>query len=297
MILAAIDIGSNAVRLLVSNVYEVGDWTPLVRKANLYRVPVRLGEDAFLKNAISPQRTEDLIKTMISFRHLMDVCRVEDYLACATSALRSADNGEEIARRVHKEAHIDLELITGAKEAEYIALNRLDGRFLDGNYLFIDVGGGSTELILYNSGALVAAESFKIGTIRLKEALVSSARWSKMGAWVKKNSRGMEKLRAIGFGGNINKIFKLSLRRQDKALSRKRLEKVLAMLERLTYEERMIKLGLRPDRADVILPAGRIFSAIMDWGGIKDIHVPQIGLADGLIHALYKKHQEKMRLE
>jgi exopolyphosphatase / guanosine-5'-triphosphate,3'-diphosphate pyrophosphatase len=294
---AAIDVGSNAVRLLISNVFEIGEWKPFVRKANLYRAPVRLGEDAFLRNEISKEVADDFVKAMAAFKNLMDVCHVDDYVACATSAMRSAQNGKAIVDRVRHETGIKLEIIDGSKEAEYIALNRLDGRFMDGNYLYIDVGGGSTELSLFEDGALKAARSFQIGTIRMKESLVSGEAWNDMQQWVEGQSRGVKKLNAIGSGGNINKLFKLCHLRQDRPLSIKKLKKRHKTLSRLSLEERMVTLGLRPDRADVIVPAGRIYISVMEQANISEVYVPQIGLADGLIHSLYQKYKGMSRLK
>ncbi|MBF0448371.1 MAG: exopolyphosphatase [Magnetococcales bacterium] len=293
MKLAAIDVGSNAVRLLISNVYEIGDWKPLLRKADLYRVPVRLGEDAFVRGAISSRVADDLVSAMAAFDHLMKACHVEDYMACATSAMRCADNGDMLAQRILEETGVDLQIIGGAKEAEYIAMNRLDARFLSGNYLYIDVGGGSTELSLYLDGALKASKSFKMGTIRLKESLVGPRNWAEVERWVTKNCQGVKKLKAIGSGGNVNKIFKLTGQAQETPLCLKKFQKHHALMAALSMEERMIKLGMRPDRADVIVPAGAIFISVMKWARIKKIIVPQIGLADGLIHLLYRKHKDK----
>ena len=291
---AAIDVGSNAIRLLVSNVFEVGEWLPMVRKADLYRVPVRLGEDAFVRGTISDGKVADIIDTMIAFRHLMTVCRVDDYLACATSALRSARNGDKVAKRVRQETGIELEIIDGAREAEFIAMNRLDGRFRDGTYLFMDVGGGSTELTLYRDGQQLAAQSFNIGTVRLKEGLVPEKRWRNLKQWIVSNCHRKGRIQAIGSGGNINRIFKFTHRPQDRPLSLKKLRAIHARLGAMSMEERMIELGLRPDRADVIIPAGRIYISIMEWAGIRQILVPQIGLVDGLVHSLYRKHREEM---
>jgi exopolyphosphatase / guanosine-5'-triphosphate,3'-diphosphate pyrophosphatase len=292
MKLAAIDVGSNAVRLLISNVFEVGEWLPLVRKADLYRVPVRLGDDAFLRGVISEEKVVDFIDTMAAFKKLMGVCRVRDYLACATSALRTANNGEAIAERVRHEAGIYLRIIDGAEEARYIAMNRLDGRYRKGRYLFVDVGGGSTELTLFEDGFELGSASFNIGTLRLKEGLVAEKHWKEMRRWVRSHCRKKRKIRAIGSGGNINRIFKMTRMHQDNPLSLKRLKEIHADLATLSLEGRMVQVGLRPDRADVIVPAGRIFISVMEWAGIKKILVPQIGLGDGLVHTLYLKHRD-----
>ena len=288
---AAIDVGSNAIRLLVSNVFEVGEWIPLMRKADLYRVPVRLGEDAFIRGTISDEKAADVVNTMEAFKNLMGVCRVDDYLAYGTSALRSARNGAQVVERVRNETGIDLRIIDGAQEAEFIAMNRLDGRFRNGAYLFVDVGGGSTELTLYMDGQQMATRSFNIGTVRLKEGLVPDKRWRNLKQWIISHCHKKGKIQAIGSGGNINRIFKMTHQRQDRPLRLKRLRRIHAELGAMSMEERMIHLGLRPDRADVILPAGRVFISVMEWAGIRQILVPQIGLVDGLVHALYRTHR------
>lgn len=290
MKLAAIDIGSNAVRLLVSHVYETGEWAPLVKKADLYRVPLRLGEDAFLRGEISSEKSEDLVKTMHAFKFLMQVCQAEDFMACATSALRCARNGDQLAARIERETQIKIDIVDGPREGELIALNRIERRFKKGTYLYIDVGGGSTELTLYANRQCLATASFKIGTIRIKEGLVAASDWKELKAWVKKHTADMPKLRGIGSGGNINKIFKLTRKKQTKPLKLKELKAVHRELSEMRVQERMMRMGLRPDRADVIVPAGDIYLAVMKWAGIEDIFVPQIGLSDGMIHELYHRH-------
>ncbi|MBF0107595.1 MAG: exopolyphosphatase [Magnetococcales bacterium] len=289
MKLAAIDCGSNAVRLLVSNVFEVGSWKPLIRKADLYRVPVRLGEDAFIRGVISREKARDFLHAMAAFKSLMSACHVDDYLACATSAMRTAENGPELVKQVHRETGLDIQIIDGSREAEFIALNRLDGRFLIGNFLYIDVGGGSTELSLYQDGQLKASRSFKIGTIRIKEGLVPEKRWLHMKEWIDMHCHPLTAISAIGSGGNINKLFSLISHKFDKPATLKRIQVIHNELSQLSIEERMLKLGLKPDRADVIVPAGQIFTTIMTWANIQQIFVPQIGLSDGLIHALYQR--------
>ncbi|HIJ82609.1 MAG TPA: exopolyphosphatase [Magnetococcales bacterium] len=289
MKLAAIDCGSNAVRLLISNVFEMGDWNPFIRKADLYRVPVRLGEDAFVRGEISKERAKDFIHAMAAFKSLMAACHVDDYLACATSAMRTAKNGPDLIKQVRREVGLTIQIIDGSREAELITFNRLDGRFLIGNFLYIDVGGGSTELSLFQDGLLKASQSFKIGTIRIKEGLVSPKRWVQMKQWIEGHCHALTAISAIGSGGNINKLFSLTNNKQDKPVSLKRILQIHNDLSQLSLEERMVKLGLKPDRADVIVPAGQIFTNIMQWSNIQQIFVPQIGLSDGLIHSLYQK--------
>ncbi|MBF0177109.1 MAG: exopolyphosphatase [Magnetococcales bacterium] len=286
---AAIDIGSNAVRLLISNVYDVGSEVPTVRKADLYRVPVRLGDDAFHLGLISLELADSLVQAMIGFQHIMRSVGTQDYMACATSALRSASNGVSLTDRIAQETGIRIEIIDGAREAELIALNRLDGSFSDGYYLYIDVGGGSTELTLLENNRPLVARSFNVGTVRLKGGLVKEGVWREMQSWTRDVCGHRPDLRAIGSGGNINKLFKMTRQRQDLPLSRNKLGQLHKHLSSLTQEERMIQLGLKPDRADVIVLASEIFLKVTKWARIQKIFVPQIGLADGMIHELYRR--------
>lgn len=286
---AAIDIGSNAVRLLLSNVYDVGAPLPVVHKADLYRIPVRLGQDAFQLGRISPGLADRLVHAMTAYHHIMRAVEPMDYMACATSALRSVENGAEIVARIRDEAGIRLEIIDGAREAELIALNRIDGRFDAGHYLCIDVGGGSTELVLLENNQTRASRSFNIGTVRLKEGMVNRNTWREMERWVRAQCHGLDDLRALGSGGNINALFKMTRQKADHPLSRHKLLELHRDLSRLDQDRREIELGLKPDRADVIVPASEIFLKVTGWAGIERILVPQIGLADGMIHALYHR--------
>ncbi|MBF0587802.1 MAG: exopolyphosphatase [Magnetococcales bacterium] len=264
---------------------------PVIRKVDMFRAPMRLGEDAFIHGRISENRTEDLIKIMVAFKNLMEVCRPEDYMACATSALRVANNGQRVVERIRKETGINIRITEGDMEARLIALNRVSRQFGARAYLYIDVGGGTTELTLYADGQAVDYSSFDIGTVRLKENLVADAEWESMRHWVRSATVGYRPLAGIGSGGYINKIFKLTRKRRDKPLSADKLRQIHSTLKFLSYEDRMLRLGLRPDRADVIVPAGKIFLHIMKWSGIEQLYVPQIGLADGIIHYLYRKHR------
>ncbi|MBF0628646.1 MAG: exopolyphosphatase [Magnetococcales bacterium] len=285
---AAIDVGSNAVRLLISHVYEMGTELPVVHKADLYRIPVRLGQEAFRLGRISPRLGDQLVHAMAAFRHIMQAVEPLDYLACATSALRSVENGAELVERIQVETGIRLEIIAGAREAELIALTRQDNRFQEGCYLYIDVGGGSTELILLENNQAVAARSFNIGTVRLKEGLVSREQWREMETWTRAQCRDRTGLQAIGTGGNINKLFKMSRQRPDAPLSRDKLLQLHRQLSVLGQERREIELGLKPDRADVIVLAGEIFLKVTNWAKIGKLFVPQVGLADGMIRELHR---------
>lgn len=291
---AAIDIGSNAVRLLFGNVYE-GAAEPIFKKADLVRVPLRLGEDAFLHKRISDAKVDKLITVMKSFRHLINFYEVTDFRACATSAMREAVNGPEIVARVKKETGITIEIIDGKTEAQIIYSNHI-AESLDKNYdyLYIDVGGGSTEITLFSKEQVVTSRSFNIGTIRMLNDLVSREQWNEFKNWVKEVTKDHRRpLIAIGSGGNINKIFKMSRKKQNRPLSYTKLKAIYDMLDAFTLDERIKILGLNPDRADVIIPASRIFLTVMKTAETDKLLVPQIGMSDGLIHLLYEAYLEK----
>jgi exopolyphosphatase/guanosine-5'-triphosphate,3'-diphosphate pyrophosphatase len=288
---AAIDIGSNAVRLLLSRVFENGGG-PLVKKESLVRVPIRLGEDVFADQQISNRKRESLIETMIAFKHLMTAYRSVDYLACATSAMREAINGEDVAREIRERTGVELAIIDGRREAEIICLNR-PRRILDDSksYLFVDVGGSSTELVIFSGNEIVTSRSFDIGGIRILQGRVKDAHWKEMKRWLKKTTRPYVPLIAIGSGGNINKIFRLARRKDNEYVSYKKIKEIHDFVRAYSIEERIRILQLRPDRADVIVPAADIYLSVMRWAGCKKMFVPLAGLSDGLIHILYQKHK------
>ncbi|MGB5428572.1 Ppx/GppA phosphatase family protein [Eudoraea sp.] len=287
---AAIDVGSNAIRLLVHNVIEERDKETRFRKNVLIRVPVRLGEDSFTKGAISEFNTERIVKTMKSFSLLMEVIGVEKYKACATSAMREARNGNKVIARILKESGIAIELINGKEEASIIASTDLKKLIqTDQSYLYIDVGGGSTEFTLFTKGRIKVSRSFKIGTVRLLNNMVNDDIWNDIEKWIRKISKGTSKISIIGSGGNINKLHKLSGRREGEALSNIWLNAQYNFLNSMSYEDRISELGLNPDRADVIIPATRIFLFSAKWSGARKIHVPKIGLSDGIIKTLYNE--------
>ncbi len=292
---AAIDIGSNAVRLLIGNVYESANG-PIFKKADLVRIPLRLGEDAFLHKRISDQKIAKLVTAMKAFRQLLDFYEVPDYKACATSAMRESRNAVEVIERVGAEAGIAIEIIDGKTEAQIIYSNHVAEHLSqDSNYLYIDVGGGSTEITLFSRGQIVTSRSFNVGTIRFLNELVPKETWSEFKEWIKTVTKEYQPLTAIGSGGNINKIFKMSRKKQNRPLSSKKLAEMHDFLASFTLQERIEVLGLNPDRADVIVPAAKIFLAVMKAGDISKIYVPQIGMADGLIHLLYENHLAKNR--
>lgn len=285
---AAIDIGSNAIRLLINNVIEEKGKKTTFTKSELVRVPVRLGEDSFTVGEISEENAERIIKSMKAFQLLMEVNRVEKYMACATSAMREANNGMEIIDKVRREVGIKIDLIDGKREAEIIASTDLKQLIQqDQAYLYIDVGGGSTEFTLFDEGEIKASKSFKLGTVRLLNNMVGEATWKKLEDWIKLHTADTERISIIGSGGNINKLHKMSGRKEGQHLSYVWLNAQYNFLSSLSYEERISELGLNTDRADVIIPATRIFLMATKWSGAKKIYVPKIGLSDGIIKSLY----------
>jgi exopolyphosphatase/guanosine-5'-triphosphate,3'-diphosphate pyrophosphatase len=288
LLLAAIDIGSNAARLLINEVIDGDDGAPEFVKLNLVRVPLRLGFDVFESGIISEARADMLIETLKSYRHLLNAYGVEHFTACATSAMRDARNTAEILDRARRETGIDVEVVSGEKEAALIYENHIAETFgKSGSYLYIDVGGGSTELTLFNNGRLQAKRSFDIGTIRLLKGMVGPAKWEEMKEYLKEQTRGLKDIHAIGYGGNINKVFSLSRRKEGKPLELEQLRDYHRELGSISLERRMKLYKLREDRADVIVHALSVYINAMRWAGCDEIHVPKIGLADGLIHHLY----------
>ena len=288
---AAIDIGSNAVRLLLCNVYEGGP-EPVFKKAELIRMPIRLGEDVFRFGVISDEKKIALAQTMKAFKLLMEVFGALDYRACATAAMREATNKSEVLKYIRRESGIDVEVIDGKLEAQIIYSNHI-AEHLDHrqSYLYIDVGGGSTELTLFTEGRIAASQSFNIGTIRLLHDQVSKETWSGLKTWIREKTAGHHPLTAIGSGGNINKLFKMADKKENKPLLFTKLQETYYFLKEFSVEDRITILGLNPDRADVIVPATKIFMTIMKTAGIEKIIVPQIGLSDGIVHLLYEKYK------
>tara|TARA_R110002020_G_scaffold466202_1_gene688568 strand:+ start:142324 stop:143211 length:888 start_codon:yes stop_codon:yes gene_type:complete len=286
--LAAIDIGSNAIRLLIQNVIEEPDKKTLFKKSSLIRVPVRLGQDSFTIGEISERNEERMTNTMKAFRLLMDVNGVEDYMACATSAVREANNGYEIVEKIYGASGVKIEVIDGKKEAAIIASTDLKQLIqTDQSYLYIDVGGGSTELTLFAEGKIKLSKSFKIGTVRLLNNMVDESSWKSMEQWIRGNVQDNGPMSIIGSGGNINKLHKMSGRKEGESLSYIWLNSQYHFLQRMSYSDRITQLGLNPDRADVIIPAAKIFLSAAKWSGSKKIHVPKIGLSDGIIKTMY----------
>lgn len=294
MRLAAIDIGSNAARLLITDIVPSSQKSPEFIKVALVRVPLRLGFDVFDKGEISAARTEKLIKTIKSYKLLLDVYGVKHLKACATSAMRDATNAAEIIKKVKTETGIEIEVISGQDEASLIYENHIaENMTADESYLYIDVGGGSTELTFFSDGKLVFKESFNIGTIRLLKNQVTEAAWGEMKEFIKTKTKGYHHVTAIGSGGNINKIFSISKRKEGKPLQLDLLRDYYKEFSGMSLPQRMSLYKLREDRADVIVPALLIYINVMRWVDTEEIYVPKIGLADGLIHMLHEEVKNK----
>ncbi len=295
MRLAAIDIGSNAARLLISDVSIQDNGKPLFQKINLIRVPLRLGFDVFEQQEISPEKEAMIMNTLKAYRHLLDAYGVQYLKAAATSAMRDASNASRILQRVKDETNIDIEIITGEAEASLIYENHIaENLDKDHSYLYIDVGGGSTELTFFADSKLVFKRSFNIGTIRLLKKQVDDSQWEEMKEMIKRETRGhYNDMVAIGSGGNINKIFSISKRKEGKPLQLELLKDYYKEFSSFTLADRMRLYRLREDRADVIVPALQIYINVMRWANITEIFVPKIGLADGLIQHLYEELKTK----
>ncbi len=288
MILAAIDIGSNAARLLITETSVYTNGTVDFTKLTLLRIPLRLGFDVFDKGFISGERGKKMLDTMKVYKQLMDIYNVEAYKACATSAMRDAANGKEILDQIKKEAGLTINIITGQEEAnivyethiaEYLAVNK--------SYLYIDVGGGSTEVTLFSKDHTIFKESFNIGTIRLLHNKVTDEQWEHMKWYIKTHAKDHQPIEAIGSGGNINKIFSISKRKEGKPLTLELLKDYYKELSNTSIEDRKHLYNFRSDRADVIVPALQVYINVMRWADAEEIYVPKIGLADGLVKMLY----------
>jgi len=294
--LAAIDIGSNAIRFQVSSVLDNGS-TILFKKMEYVRFPLRLGHDVFGSNRISKNSIEKFKKLMKTYKLLIELYEVDDYMFCATSAMRESENGEQLAKEVHDELGITINIIDGKQEADLI--NKAIHSYLtDKTYLHIDVGGGSTELNLYTHGKKIKTRSFKIGSVRVLEHHDSPAVWREMQKWIKDNVKeAYGKLTSVGTGGNISKIFELSELETGKEMSLKKVKDVKKMVEAHSIEDRIYKLQMNPDRADVIIPASDIYIKVMEWANSKSILVPEVGLKDGIMLHLFEQNSKKKKVE
>lgn len=290
MKLAAIDIGSNAARLLITEVNPAGNGKADFTKINLIRIPLRLGFDAFEGGGISAEKAENLVRTVKAYKLLLDIYGVKHLKACATSAMRDAANAPAILERVKAETGIEVRIISGQEEASFVNENHI-AEYMDRtkSYLYVNVGGGSTELAFFSKGKLIFKESFNIGTIRVLRNQVKEEQWQEMKNFIKQRIKGYEPVIAIGSGGNINKLFSLSKRKEGKSLTLEMLKDYHKEMSSFSLEERIHLYKIREDRADVIVPAMQIYISVMRWATAEEIYVPKIGLADGLIHALYQE--------
>ncbi len=284
---AAIDIGSNAIRLLIVNAYDTVEGT-YYKKTSLVRVPVRLGQDVFTTQVISDANKERLVSTMIAYKHLMFAHGVTEYRACATSAMRDALNNKEILTAIQNRAELNIEIVTGKQEAEIIYQTHIE-KILDPEqaYLYIDVGGGSTEITFFDGTKAIASKSFNIGTIRLLNGLVDEDKWGEMQHWILQNKLNKE-MQAIASGGNINRLYKMIQNKNLKPLYFSELFDTKELIESYDYDDRQVKLNMNSDRADVILHALKIYENVFKWTNIENIYVPKMGLADGLIRLMHE---------
>jgi len=291
--LAAIDIGSNAIRLLINYVYEFPKSEPVFNKTALVRMPVRLGKDVFTEKRISDKSASRMIDAMKAFRLMMDIYGVEEYLAYATSAMRESENGKEILKKIKKKTDIKVKMIDGETEARLIFASELNRFVLDGNnYLYVDVGGGSTELTLIKNNKVSISKSFEIGTVRLMEGCVDKSVYPKMKKWIEENIRKYQ-VDLIGSGGNINHVYKYSGVKLGKPLPGSYVRKNFKIIREMSFEERLREFNMKPDRADVIEYALEIYVKVMKWTRAQKIHVPKIGISDGMIRSLYQEMKEK----
>lgn len=291
----AINIGSNAVRLLISNVFETPT-EPIFKKAELFRLPVRLGDNSFIDGKISPEKTDKLLMAMRAYKELLGIYNPLTYRVCATSAMREATNSQDVIDRIYKETQLNVEIIDGKTEADIIYSNHV-AENLDKNnsYLYIDVGGGSTEVSLFSKNKIVASRSFRIGTIRLLYNSVSKEYWNEFKDWVKDTTKGCKPIVAIGSGGNINKLFKMTGRKDNNYISYGKLKQMSDLLNTYTMDERIQLMDLNPDRADVIIPASKIYLTVMKIANIEKIYIPQIGLSDGMVRLLYEDYKRNQQ--
>lgn len=287
MKIAAIDIGSNAVRLLISEVNLIFNEEPTFNKLNLFRIPIRLGMDVFETGYISEDKSYMLVQSLKAFRHLINVYQVDHFRACATSAMRDAKNAKSIVDKVKKETGVDIDIISGEIEASLVFESGIaEHMSSEHDYMYIDVGGGSTEISIFSQGKMIFKKSFEIGTIRLMKSTVQETAWEEMKQAIKSNTRNLHDVMAIGSGGNINKVFSMSKKKEGKPLSIELLRDYYKEFNAVNLEQRMALYNLRSDRADVIVPALLIYINAMRWAGANEISVPKIGLVDGII-----KHQ------
>ncbi|MFN9501374.1 MAG: Ppx/GppA phosphatase family protein [Chryseotalea sp.] len=296
MKLAAVDIGSNAIRFQISSVLDNGPKV-IFKKLEYVRFPLRLGHDVFSSGRISQKSIDKFKKLMKTYKLLIELYEATDYMFCATSAMRESENGQALALEIENELGISIEIIDGNREAEFI--NKAINSYLsDNTYLHIDVGGGSTELNLYTGGKKIKTRSFKIGSVRVLEGNDSPNIWQNMEQWVRENvKKEYGKVTAVGTGGNISKLFELAQLKPHRLMSFKKMIETREMIERHTIEERIYKLQMNPDRADVIVPATGIYANVMEWAHARYIFVPDVGLKDGMLLHLYERNTQQQKIE
>jgi exopolyphosphatase / guanosine-5'-triphosphate,3'-diphosphate pyrophosphatase len=295
MKLAAIDIGSNAIRFQVSSVLEHGNKI-MFKKLEYVRFPLRLGHDVFGTNRISKESIAKFKKLMKTYKLMLELYEVDDYMFCATSAMRESENGKALAQQIKKELGITINIIDGQQEADLI--NKAISSYLgDKTYLHIDVGGGSTELNLFTGGRKIKTRSFKIGSVRVLEHHDSPTMWIEMEKWVRENSKEFGEITAVGTGGNISKIFELARIKPGKTMTLRKIKEIKRMVEAHSMEERIYQLQMNPDRADVIVPASDIYIKVMEWAHSKNVLVPEVGLKDGILLHLFEKNQKNKKVE
>ncbi len=293
---AAIDIGSNAIRLLFTRVIINENETPYFIKESLIRMPLRLGHDAFTIGKISEKNCDCFVSTIVGFKNLIDAYNPISFRACATAAMRNATNGSNLVKRVEKVAGINLDIISGQEEAKMILSKKIN-KYLrtKKNFIHIDVGGGSTELTIISNGIKITSKSFSIGSVRLLENKVQESYWEVIHDWIRKNTESLVPIKAIGSGGNINKIASMLGKYIGKTVHYNDIKNIIKKISTKNVEERITILGLRPDRADVIIHASKIYLKCMKWSGAKKIIVPQSGLADGIVSQLYDDYMINLK--
>ena len=287
---AAVDIGSNAIRLLITTVIEKEGFPTQFKKTSLVRLPIRLGADVFLKGNISSGNYKRLLDAMQAYSLIIKTNNVVAFRACATSAMREAKNGKEIVSKLKAATGIDIQIIDGNDEAAIIASTDLKQLISDNKvFLYVDVGGGSTEFTVFANGQNIASHSFKLGTVRIINGMVEDAMWEQAQQWVTQHTKAYSKINVIGSGGNINSIYRFSEKKVGQPLSYLFMSNFYEKVKQYDYNQRVFELKMNPDRADVIIPATRIYLSAMKWAKAKNMYVPKIGLADGIVKQLYNE--------
>ena len=287
---AAVDIGSNAIRLLIATVIEKEGFPTQFKKTSLVRLPIRLGADVFLKGNVSPGNYQRLLDAMHAYSLIIKTHKVVAFRACATSAMREAKNGKEIVSKLKAATGIDIQIIDGNDEAAIIASTDLKQLISDNKvFLYVDVGGGSTEFTVFANGKNIASHSFKLGTVRIINGMVEDTMWEQAQQWVTQHTKAYSKINVIGSGGNINSIYRFSEKKVGQPLSYLFMSNFYEKVKQYDYNQRVFELKMNPDRADVIIPATRIYLSAMKWAKAKNMYVPKIGLADGIVKQLYNE--------